>query len=169
MSQPRERRQLDRLAVAPLDSLGFLEHETVGTAVKIIERSQGGFTVSIAPEKAKLFPGGENATLSIGNQHFNVMISGYCREGNRKSHLGLKLAATDEPPKLNTYRLRKKASKSAEGTSREKFTFGLFLALFIALFLLPGIGDWIGTAPWIRGLIQDALAYVHAMGFGSEI
>lgn len=164
-----ERRQQNRLAVEPLDSLGFLEHETVGTAVKVIERSQGGFTVSIAPEKAKLFPGGENATLSIGSQHFQVMISGYCREGNRKSHLGLKLVSTDAPPKRNTHRLRKTASQSALETGRENFTFGLFLALFFALFMLPGIGDWLGTAPWIRGLIQEALAYVQATGFPSEI
>jgi len=167
MNLSHERRQHDRLAVEPLDSLGFLEHETVGTAVKVIERSQGGFTVSIAPEKAKLFPGGENATLSIGKQHFKVMISGYCREGNRKSHLGLKLVSTDAPPKRNTHRLRKKASKSAEGTHREKFSYGLFLALFIALFMLPGIGDWLGTAPWIRSLILDALAYVEAANFQS--
>jgi hypothetical protein len=158
MSSSNERRQLDRQVVEPQDSLGFLEHESFGTAVKVIERSNGGFTVAIAPDKAALFPGGDNATLSIGNQQFNVMISGYFREGNRKSHLGLKQISSEDPPKRNTHRLTKSSAKKAEGTNREKFTYGIFVAFLLAMFALPGVGDWVGTAPWIRGVIHHTLA-----------
>lgn len=161
MSSANDRRQQDRQVVEPQDSLGFLEHETVGTAVKIIERSSGGFTVAIAPDKAALFPGGEDATLSIGTQCYTVMISGYFREGNRKSHLGLKLIESEQPPKRNTHRLPKAPSKPSECANREKFTSGLFVAFILAAIALPGVGDWIGTAPWIRDMIQNSLARIQ--------
>lgn len=158
MTSSQERRQRDRLSVEPQDSLGFLEHETFGTAVKVIERSSGGFTVAISPDKAALFPGGDNATLSIGPQQYTVMISGYFREGNRKSHLGLKLVQSNEPPKRNTHRLAKKNKATSEEQGREHFTYGLFVAFMFSLLAFPGVGDWLGTAPWLRGVIQQTVA-----------
>jgi len=158
MSSANERRQRDREVVEPQDSLGFLEHESFGTAVKVIDRSSGGFTVAIAADKAVLFPGGENATLTIGNQHYIVMISGYYREGNRKSHLGLKQITSNEPPKRNTHRLHPKNANPSQQNQRERFTYGIFIAFLIGLLSLPGLGDWLGTAPWIRGVVQASLA-----------
>jgi hypothetical protein len=158
MSSANERRQRDREVVEPQDSLGFLEHESFGTAVKVIDRSSGGFTVAIAADKAVLFPGGENATLTIGTQHYTVMISGYYREGNRKSHLGLKRVTSTEPPKRNTHRLHPKNAAPNQPNQRERFTYGIFIAFLIGLISLPGLGDWLGTAPWIRGVVHSSLA-----------
>ena len=172
MTKSNERRQLDRRVVEPIESLGFLEHESFGTAVKIVEQSSGGFTVSIAPDKAALFPGGDDATLTIGQQSYTVMISGYYREGNRKSHLGLKRVSTTEPPKRNTHRFSAATQKKSDCNSREKFTYGLFMALFLAIFALPGIGDWLGTAPWLRSLIQNSVPLIpsatHITSSGSQ-
>jgi hypothetical protein len=138
MTSSQERRQRNRLSVEPQDSLGFLEHETFGTAVKVIERSSGGFTVAISPDKAALFPGGDNATLSIGPQQYTVMISGYFREGNRKSHLGLKLVQSNEPPKRNTHRLVKKSKATYEEQDANILRTGYLSHSYSPFWLFPG-------------------------------
>ena len=159
MNKTTERRSDNRRLVEPQESLGFLEHESSRSAVKVIDRSAGGFTVAIPPEQAQQFPGGENATLAIGSQYYTVMISGSFREGNRKSHLGLKLVATEEPPKRNTHRISNPVTKENTSSSRDRFTFGLVMALLLALVALPGIGDLLGTAPLIRVAIQSSIGW----------
>lgn len=160
MNKTTERRSDNRRLVEPQESLGFLEHESSRAAVKVIERSVGGFTVALPPEQAQKFPGGENAILAIGSQYYTVMISGYFREGNRKSHLGLKIVLVEEPPKRNTHRLSKPVTKDGSSSSRERFTYGLVAALLLALVALPGIGDLLGTAPLIRGAIQSSIEWI---------
>ncbi len=158
MTLSKERRASTRQSIEPHEALGFLKREACCATVRLLDKSHSGFTVSIPPNQALLFPGGENAILQVEGSSYHVMISGYYREGSNKSHLGLKLLSESSPASTQqapAAAILPTVRQQPEG-SRERFTNGIYMALLFAIIALPGIGDLLGTAPWIRQHIVNA-------------
>jgi hypothetical protein len=163
MTLSNERRTSARQCIEPHEALGFLKREAYSATVRLVDKSRSGFTVSIPPNQASQFPGGENAILQVEDVSYQVMVSGYYREGSTKSHLGLKLLAEKYQDSSTQAAEATKSTQPATNQpqgSRERFTFGLYIALLIAVVALPGIGDLLGTAPWIRQHIINAYSMV---------
>lgn len=159
MTATAERRQQTRQST-PHHVIGRLTREGVDVSVVLIEKSQAGFTVSIPPAQANLFPGGEVATLHLGEKLVACTVSGYFREGTVKSHLGLKLAPPASP--ITTPSVPTTNSQHANlALIHEDPPYRWYGAIAIAILLLPGLGDMIGTAPMVRQAIQ--IAYLWSL------
>jgi hypothetical protein len=154
MTATTERRQQTRQS-SPHTVLGKLTRDGVEVSVVLIEKSQSGFTVSISPTQATLFPGGEVATLHLGDKSVACTVSGYFRQGTIKSHLGLKLL----PPATPVVECSATADSSRQASLapiHEDPPYRWYGAIAIAVLFLPGLGDLIGTAPIARQAIQIA-------------
>jgi hypothetical protein len=154
MTATTERRQQTRQST-PHQVIGRLTRDVADVSVVLIEKSQSGFTVSIPPAQANLFPGGETATLHFGDKSVACTVSGYFREGNVKSHLGLKLA----PPAtsvVNCSAMTNNPQPAILAPINENPPYRWYGAIAIAVLFLPGLGDWIGTATIARQAIQIA-------------
>jgi hypothetical protein len=155
MTATTERRQQTRQSTAhPV--IGRLTRDGADASVVLIEKSQSGFTVSIPPAQANLFPGGETAILQLGNKSVACTVSGYFREGTLKSHLGLKVSPPATPD-IDCSAIPEDARHASLAPIQENPPYRWYGAMAIAVLLLPGLGDLIGTAPIARHAIQ--LAY----------
>ncbi|MEY4567256.1 MAG: hypothetical protein RLY14_2226 [Planctomycetota bacterium] len=152
MTATTERRQQTRQSTTnPV--IGRLTRDGADISVVLIEKSQSGFTVSIPPAQAILFPGGETAILHIGNNSVACTVSGYFREGTLKSHLGLKVTPPATPDD-DCSAIPEGAQRASLATTHDNPPCRWYGPMAIAVLFLPGLGDLIGTAPIARQAIQ---------------
>ncbi|WP_145093660.1 hypothetical protein [Rosistilla carotiformis] len=120
-----------------------------------------GFTLRVEKRFVQRVRGDYEWMLTLLDERTQVHPQWMCTEANGDAKIGVSRGkdATPQEGVKRSWVFWSSVPKDA-GSSVSGIALGGMLLLIVAMICLPGIGDDLGTAPWVRSFLRDGLRHL---------
>ena len=156
MVRPPNDRAAFRCTVAPEDAAAKLKIGRKTHDVAVLDTSRDGFSVQIPSRLAGKIKSGQTVELLFAGEHWQIRQESKFQETDDFARVGFSRVqelTKIEPPTSWFYTFVPKFNAHSDPS----FLMYLMVAFLLACVALPGVGDSLGTAPKVRGLVKSVI------------
>ena len=123
--------------------------------VQVRETSIDGFTIQVGPGASRRFKARRRWVLEYDGARLEVIAEWKSTTPEGNLQIGLhRLNDLTRPKPIKTSLLARYGGKRCEDPSFSAAIFGGFVLVLFSMMAMPGLGDSLGTAPRIQGILE---------------